>query len=315
MEYSKGHNWFISRLSLFGAFLISAPIITLGFSEPFVPARFAIALLSAVLFFIVLYFIFTHNSRRRMRLVKGEMPSEWNDILKSEVKYYNALPIKEKKRFEALMKIFLGEKHITPIDTEINEKDRVLTAAGAIIPIFKLPGWEYSKLNEILIYPGGFNENYEQGKGGRIMGLVDGGTTMILSRTYLYSSFKDADDGTNVGIHEFVHKIDGADGSIDGIPSFLLSGHGLIESWRKIMADELGRIRSGRSDINPYGGTNEAEFFSVVSEYFFEAPAKMKRKHQKLYDILKKIYRQDTFSLFNAALKDMIPVRFGRRSK
>ena len=71
MEYSKGHNWFISRLSLFGAFLISAPIITLGFGETFVTARFAIALLSAVLLFIVLYFIFTHNSRRRMRLVKG----------------------------------------------------------------------------------------------------------------------------------------------------------------------------------------------------------------------------------------------------
>ena len=67
--------------------------------------------------------------------------------------------------------------------------------------------------------------------------------------------------------------------------------------------------------MNWAGGTNEAEFFSVVSEYFFEAPAKMKRKHPKLYDILKKIYRQDTFSLFNAALKDMIPVRFGRRSK
>jgi len=45
-----------------------------------------------------------------------------------------------------------------------------------------------------------------------------------------------------------------------------------------------------RSDINPYGATNEAEFFAVVSEYFFERPKLLKEKHPELYNLLAEIF-------------------------
>ncbi|MEO6202766.1 MAG: zinc-dependent peptidase, partial [Nitrospirales bacterium] len=62
----------------------------------------------------------------------------------------------------------------------------------------------------------------------------------------------------------------------------------------------------GHSDINPYGLTNEAEFFAVVSEYFFETPVRMKQKHPELYSMLEQIFHQDPQSRITGALKAML---------
>jgi Mlc titration factor MtfA (ptsG expression regulator) len=48
-----------------------------------------------------------------------------------------------------------------------------------------------------------------------------------------------------------------------------------------------------RSDIDPYGSTNPAEFFAVVTEMFFEKPRAMSRRHPALYAELAAFYRQD----------------------
>ena len=41
-----------------------------------------------------------------------------------------------------------------------DETTRVLVAASAIIPVFNFDHWEYSRLGEVLIYPGSFDHNY-----------------------------------------------------------------------------------------------------------------------------------------------------------
>jgi hypothetical protein len=78
-----------------------------------------------------------------------------------------------------------------------------------------------------------------------------------------------------------------------------------IRKWRNLMKSEMDNMRDGKSDINPYGLTNEAEFFAVASEYFFENPDALKRKHPELYDVLSKIYKQDTYSVFKKAVKSI----------
>jgi len=55
---------------------------------------------------------------------------------------------------------------------------------------------------------------------------------------------------------------------------------------------EIKKIEAGKSDINPYAITNEAEFFAVVSEYFFEKPEKFRQKHPELYEMLCIIFIQ-----------------------
>jgi Mlc titration factor MtfA (ptsG expression regulator) len=47
------------------------------------------------------------------------------------------------------------------------------------------------------------------------------------------------------------------------------------------------------SGIPRYGYTNEAEFFAVVSEYFFQSPAELAARDPELYGLLERIFRQD----------------------
>jgi Mlc titration factor MtfA (ptsG expression regulator) len=46
--------------------------------------------------------------------------------------------------------------------------------------------------------------------------------------------------------------------------------------------------RSG--DINFYGATNDAEFFAVITEYFFEKPEELKHRHPELFDLLEHMF-------------------------
>ena len=126
-----------------------------------------------------------------------------------------------------------------------------------------------------MVYPSLFNKNFEtEGSGRQIAGMVGSGYMegmMILSKHALKLGFANASDKKNTAIHEFVHLIDKTDGSIDGVPELLLEKQYTIP-WIDLIGKKIDEIYKNKSDINPYGGTNKAEFFSVVSEYFFERP-------------------------------------------
>ena len=115
---------------------------------------------------------------------------------------------------------------------------------------------------------------------------------MILSKPALKHGFKNESDKMNTAIHEFVHLIDTTDGSVDGIPSLLLEKQYTIP-WIDLINKKIDEIYNNKSDINPYGGTNNAEFFSVVSEYFFERPKLLAKKHPELYALLEEIFKQE----------------------
>ena len=69
-------------------------------------------------------------------------------------------------------------------------------------------------------------------------------------------------------------------------------------TWARVLSDEYQQLRrdseQGRTDVlDEYGATNPAEFFAVVTEYFFEQPQQLQQLHPELYDELKLYYRQD----------------------
>ena len=49
--------------------------------------------------------------------------------------------------------------------------------------------------------------------------------------------------------------------------------------------------------MDPYGGTNPAEFFAVASEAFFEKAKQLKRDYPQLYVQLKKLLRTRPYCL------------------
>ena len=51
-------------------------------------------------------------------------------------------------------------------------------------------------------------------------------------------------------------------------------------------------LAAGEStSLNPYAATNPAEFFAVVSEYFFTAPNLLKNHYPEVYQQLALFYR------------------------
>lgn len=220
----------------------------------------------------------------------------WRPVLSQKVKYYTRLSEKEKERFEKLVANFLTYTKVTGIGFEADMTDKLLVAASAIIPVMGIPDfYSYPNVSEVLLYSDRFNpQNYDTaGNDREVIGMVGQGVMnrkMILSRPALHEGFN-FNSVSNVGIHEFVHLIDMADGMTDGCPAVLLENQCSIP-WMDLIRREMDEIRIGRSDINSYGGTSKVEFFAVASEYFFQKPGLMKAKHPELYEQLSDFFNQ-----------------------
>ncbi len=244
---------------------------------------------------IVVYKQINKKSSKHWVAPTKEFLKEWKTILVSNVSFYNNLSKTNKKLFEFKVHEFLMNCRITGVETNITETDKILVAASAIIPIFSFPQWQYHNIDEVLIYPDSFNEQFHtSGENRSILGMVGTGYMegkMILSQKALHHGFKNNNDKKNTAIHEFVHLIDKSDGQTDGIPSLLLEQQYVIP-WIDLIHNKIDDIYKNESDINPYGATNKTEFFAVAAEYFFERPKLLKRKHPKLYQVLEKTFNQ-----------------------
>ena len=57
--------------------------------------------------------------------------------------------------------------------------------------------------------------------------------------------------------------------------------------------EKIKEIRENKSDIRAYGGTNHEEFLAVTSEYFFERPKLLEKKHPVLYEYMEMMFGQE----------------------
>lgn len=263
----------------------------------------AVLIILLVLSVVIFVFVVMLTSRKKLPSKTGSdsLPGTYRKLLEENVSFYQKLPEDEKKIFEDRVHHFLSGIRITGVKTEIEDLDRVLIGASAIIPIFRFPHWEYVNIDEILLYPETFNEEFEiEGNNRSVMGMVGTGVLqrmMILSRHALREGFSNKTDKNNTAIHEFVHLIDKTDGAVDGVPELLLS-HQYTLPWLNMIHQNIKAIQNHQSDINAYGATNQSEFFAVAAEYFFERPDLLKNKHPELYDMLNKIFhRPDNIAL------------------
>jgi Mlc titration factor MtfA (ptsG expression regulator) len=243
---------------------------------------------------IVYYFMAYLSLAKWKKVLNTDFPDSWSQILSKYVKFYTTLPEDEKDYFEKRIQYFLSTKQITGIETEVDDKIKVLIAASAIMPVFAFPDFEYNNINEILVYPNSFDEEYNTGDKEKILGMVGNGAMnrmMILSKPDILNAFSGKRTVHNVALHEFVHLIDKKDGAIDGIPEILID-KAFVLPWLRELRIAENRIKKHKSDINPYALTNNSEFLAVASEYFFMSPSKFKKKHTELYKYFSKIYRR-----------------------
>ena len=245
------------------------------------------------LLLIVLIILFVFRIRRSKEIV--DLPENYKEILNDYVKFYQQLDEEQKIKFEERMQHFLSAVQITGVNAVVEDLDKILIAAGAIIPVFSFPDWQYVNLHEVLLYPGNFNEDFDQGGTYRnVTGMVGSGAlqnVMILSKWLLRQGFINETDTRNTAIHEFAHLVDKMDGTMDGVPEIILERR-YIPQWKELMNTTIHQMKTHGSDIDMYGATNPVEFFAVISEYFFKQPELLKVNHPELFEMLKRIYRK-----------------------
>lgn len=220
---------------------------------------------------------------------------EIENVLSDEVGFYKRISNADQRDLfkQRVFDFILNTKFTNVGNATHTFSDKVLVSASAVIPLYHFPTWSYRNVNEILLYEDNFDENHTVDEEHPIEGMIGTGYlnhTMLLSLTAIRDAFKEL-DGNHTPIHEFVHLIDKADGSIDGIPEYLIPKE-LIKPWVREMRRTIIEIEQGETQINMYAATDETEFFAVVSEYFFEKPKLLSREHPVLYNLLRRIYER-----------------------
>jgi hypothetical protein len=199
---------------------------------------------------------------------------------------------------------FLEQKSITGAQGfEVTRLMRVTVAAQACLLILNLGVDYFDGWIEVILYPGVFRVHHAQRDA---IGLVHEDAAVLSGESWLQGpvilSWNDVErdtyhgtPGHNVVLHEFAHKLDGLNGVTNGLPP-LRRGMSRTK-WAEDMShayDSLcQQVSTGKTAfINPYAATSPAEFFAVLSEYFFTAPDILKSHFPAVHKQLALFYRQ-----------------------
>lgn len=273
-------------LTVFSILLVAIPVFALNDLIPY--AKLAgILLVISTTFAIRKWMYLLKKAKNKPEKIQLNTNDRY--FLKENVAFYSKLAADDRKTFEDRIGLFLTDIIVTEIGKEIPDREVcLLVASSAVITFWGLPYWNYGRLSEVLVYPSHFNDDNSLDPQGNVLGKVHQGglmdSTMILSRPALEHGFKNNTDKKNVGIHEFAHLLDKASGEFDGFPFDM--DEELEHAWEHQCAEEMKEIQRGKSDINPYGGTSEVEFFAVLVEYYKEQPLILKRKYPELFEVL-----------------------------
>lgn len=235
-------------------------------------------------------------------------PTEWEALVHSNVAHYSMLDDAERGELRAMMQVFLEEKVWEGCGgLDITDEIRVTIAAQACLLQLGLPHDYYRNVESILVYPTtvvpperqpGVFERVDGPveTSGPILGQAFVQGPVILVWDAVLRDARHPEQGHNVVYHEFAHKLDMLDGAADGTP--LLADREKLDEWVSVCSREFLRLRSladkgHKTFLDSYGAKNEAEFFAVATEEFFDRPLALQHHAPDLYQLLSDYYRQD----------------------
>ncbi len=250
------------------------------------------------------------RNRRRKKLTQVQFPSLWEEIIRRNVAHYCMLDIAQRAQLRALIQVFIAEKNWEGAGgLELNDEIRVTISAQACLLLLGLPHNYYRNVDSIIVYPStvvppprkpGFFENTfaPVEPAHPIIGQAFMQGPVIIIWDAALRGGRHPEIGHNVIYHEFAHKLDMLDGSADGTPP--LRDRSEFRDWVITCTHEYIRLKKDiekgrKSFLNDYGATNEAEFFAVATEQFFDQPQLMMKHAPDLYRVLQEYYRQDPF--------------------
>ena len=234
------------------------------------------------------------RARQRRRIAQTPLSDEDKRILDQNIPLYRKLPDELKEKLERQIQTFLFDKRFHGLQgLEIDDEIRLTVAGTACILLLGRSDLEFANFTTILIYPSTFVSEQriqdglleEVGRPARLGESWKRGP-LVLAWDSARHGVGDIKDGHNVILHEFAHKLDEADGAMDGTP--ILEQTSQYLSWARVMQSAFEDLQnSAAADIQTvmdhYGATNAAEFFAVLVETFYEKPRQLSKHHPELY--------------------------------
>ena len=243
--------------------------------------------------------------RRRRKILETPFPREWVAILDA-IPHVPIVAGDRRKEHQDATQIFLAEKTFEGCGgLTLTDEMRVTIAGLATLLVIGMPETLFDHVFTILVYPDAFAVPKKVDMGAvaledetELLGEAHYRGPVILSWAEIEEDIREPWVGRNLVFHEFAHQLDMMNGEADGVPDLPRE---LQEPWAKVMAKEYRRLqrRSHRHRdtlLDPYGATEPAEFFAVITEAFFDSPLDLEIEHPDLYDILRRYFRLDPAS-------------------
>lgn len=248
------------------------------------------------------------RDHRRAEARKRPFPAQWEKFLRANVAHYCMLDDNERAELRAMIQVFLDEKQWEGCGgLELTDEMRVTIAAQACLLQLGLPHDYYSNAQTILVYPStvvpperrpGVFEivTSPMEPPAPLLGQAFSWGPVILVWDAVLNSARHPEQGHNLVYHEFAHKLDMLDGAADGTPP--IHDRAQLAEWAAVCSREFLRLRrlaenGQKTFLDAYGARNEAEFFAVATEEFFDRPLDLQKNASDLYRVLASYYRQD----------------------
>jgi len=242
------------------------------------------------------------RARRRAAVMAQPLPASALSAVDHNVPALSPLPPELRGRFESLMAAFIAEKEFIGCNgLVVTDEMRATIAAMACLLVLGRRG-HYDALHSVLVYPTAFwVEDEVEDEAGvvtkrrRVLsGEAWESSRIILSWEDVLEAARYPGEGYNVALHEFAHYLDA-----EGLG--LGAGERTVAEWADDLADEFEALldavdRGEFTFLDPYAAEDEAEFFAVATEDFFERAAELREAHPRLYSLLQEFYALDPAS-------------------
>ncbi len=245
---------------------------------------------------------------RYKKLKAMPFPNEYKTILQN-IHQYRVLSPTHKEKIHLLILLFIDQKEFVGAKMTINDEIKVIIAFYACLMRLGFELGEKDHVSTVIVYPEHFIVNNGHTSGGIyhdetsvLEGQSANGTVVISWQDIKHDISQQQKE--NVIIHEFAHELDFEDGFADGTP--VLEGS-RYKIWSEIFSKAFDTLKAQFNNgevsersilLGSYALKNEAEFFAVCSERFFETPQAFKAYFPNIYQELKLFYKLDTQQLF-----------------
>ena len=238
-----------------------------------------------------------------MRFRRAGLPPDGPALVAQHLAVWPLLDEQEQQRLlQVTDELLSGKRWEAARAFALDDTVRVVIASQAALLVLGLSTDHYRLVSGIVVHPStlqtsGVRPGPSTGTVSAdrlaVLGLAqDGRGPVVLAWDQALAGAHRTERGHNVVLHEFAHKLDMLDGTIDGTP---LLQRDLRADWVRICTGVYEDLVAGlpRPPMRWYGATNPGEFFAVATEVFFEQSSELATSEPELYDVLARFYRQD----------------------